>query len=42
MAIPLKNIEEVLIKSIPDNPINEIIVEEMLDIIKEYKKINYK
>ena len=39
MAIPLKNIEEVLIKSIPDNPINEIIVEEMLDIIKEYKKI---
>ena len=39
MAIPLKNIEEVLIKSIPDNPINEIIVEEMLDIIKEYKKL---
>ncbi len=39
IAIPLKNIEEVLIKSIPDNPINEIIVEEMLDIIKEYKKI---
>ena len=42
IAIPLKNIEEVLIKSISDNPINEIIVEEMLDIIKEYKKITSK
>ena len=38
-AIPLKNIEQVLLKSIPDNPINEVIVEEMLDIIKEYNKI---
>lgn len=36
---PLDNIENILIKSIPDNPINEIIVEEMLEAIKEYKRI---
>lgn len=35
----LDNIENILIKSIPDNPINEIIVEEMLEAIKEYKRI---
>lgn len=39
VSIPLKGIEEVLVKSISDNPINEVIVGEMLDIIKEYKKI---
>lgn len=38
-TIPLKEIEKILIASIPDNPINEVIVEEMLDIIKEYNKI---
>ncbi len=32
-------VEKVLIDSIPNNPINKVIVEEMLDIIKEYKKI---
>lgn len=38
-TLPLKNVEQVLIDSVPDNPINEVIVEEMLDIFKEYKKI---
>lgn len=38
-TFPIDNIEQVLIDSIPDNPINEVIVEEMLDVIKEYKKI---
>lgn len=38
-TIPLKDVEQILIDSIPDNPINEVIVEEMLDIFKEYKKI---
>lgn len=38
-TIPLENVEKILIDSIPDNPINKIIVEEMLDIFKEYKKI---
>lgn len=36
--INLNNVEKVLIDSIPLNKINEIIVEEMLDVIKEYKK----
>ena len=35
--IPLDNIEQILIDSIPDNPINEIIVEEMLEVLNEYK-----
>ena len=39
-TIPLENVEKILIDSIPDNPINKIIVEEMLDIFKEYKKIS--
>ena len=38
-TLPLKNVEQVLIDSVPDNPINEVIVEEMLDIFKECKKI---
>ena len=38
-TFPIKNIEQILIDSIPDNPINEVIVEEMLDILKEYNKI---
>ena len=37
--IPLINLEKILIDSIPDNPINKIIVEEMLEVIKEYEKI---
>lgn len=40
MTIPLSEVEEVLTNSINDNSINEIIVEEMLEILKEYKKIH--
>ena len=36
--VPLQDVEKLLIKSIPDNPINKIIVEEMLQVIKKYKK----
>lgn len=38
-TISLSNVEQVLIDSIPDNPINKIIVEEMLEVFKEYNKI---
>lgn len=38
-TLPIENVEQVLIDSIPDNPINKVIVEEMLDIFKEYNKI---
>lgn len=38
-VIKLNDVEKVLIDSIPDNPINEVIVEEMLEVIREYKKI---
>lgn len=41
-TIPLSEVEQVIINSIPDNPINTVIVEEMLDIFKEYKKIKDK
>lgn len=40
-TISLHNVEQVLIDSIPDNPINKVIVEEMLDIFKEYNKIKH-
>ncbi len=36
--IPLTKVEETLIKSIPDNSINKLIVNEMLEVLKEYKK----
>lgn len=39
-TFPLGEVDDILIKSIPDNPINEVIVEEMLDILKEYRKIS--
>ena len=39
-TIPITEIEEVLVNSISDNPINKIIVEEMLEVIDEYKKNN--
>ncbi len=39
--IPLNKIEKVLKNSIKDNSINEIIVEEMLEVLNEYKK-NYR
>ena len=37
-TIPLKDVEQVLIDSIKEDKSNEVIVEEMLDAIKEYKK----
>ena len=39
ISLPLDNVEQVLIDSISDNPINEVIVKEMLEALKEYKKI---
>ena len=36
---PLGEIEEVLLNSVNDNINNKVIVEEMLDVIKEFKKI---
>ena len=39
-TFPIKEVEKVLIDSIPDNPINKAIVEEMLDVLKEYNKIS--
>ena len=33
--IDLDKVKDILIKSIPDNPINKIIVEEMLTVLKE-------
>jgi len=38
-TIKLDNIEKLLIDSINDNLVNEVIVEEMLEVIKEYNKI---
>lgn len=40
--IPLKDVEQILIDSIKDNPINKVIVEEMLEVLKEYYKITTK
>ena len=31
-TVPLFNVEQILIDSIQDNPINKVIVEEMLDV----------
>ena len=38
-TIPLNDVEQVLINSIKEDGSNKVIVEEMLDAIKEYKKI---
>ena len=38
-TIPLSSLEKTLIDSVHDNPKNEVIVEEMLDVYKEYNKI---
>ncbi|MBQ9019018.1 MAG: NUDIX domain-containing protein [Bacilli bacterium] len=38
-TIPLEDVENILISSIKDNPINEVIVGEMLEVIKEYKSL---
>lgn len=37
--VKIDDIEEILIQSIPNNPINEIITREMLMAINEYKKL---
>lgn len=36
--VPFEDVEKLLIDSIPNNEINEIIVKEMLKVINEYKK----
>ena len=38
--INLEKVEQVLINSIPDNPINRIVVEEMLEVLNEFKRNN--
>ena len=38
-TIPISKLEKTLIDSIKDNPKNQVIVEEMLDVYKEYNKI---
>lgn len=35
----ISDVKNVLIDSIPDNPINKVIVEDMLDVLEEYNKI---
>lgn len=37
--INMNDLEKVLIESIPNNEMNQLIVEEMLEVIKEYKKV---
>lgn len=37
-VIPLKNVKKVLVDSIPDNPMNKIIVKEMLNVLDEYER----
>ena len=39
MYIPLNDVENILICSIPDNPINKIIVSEMLEVLKNIKSM---
>jgi 8-oxo-dGTP pyrophosphatase MutT (NUDIX family) len=41
-TIKLDEVEKTLIDSIPDNPMNKVIVEEMLEVLKEYNKITNK
>ena len=38
--VSLKSVEQVLKSSVHDNPINSIIVEEMIEVLNEYKKNN--
>lgn len=38
VLIPMDKVDEVLINSIPDNPINEVIAGEMLQVLKEYRE----
>lgn len=38
-VIPLNDVENILVNSIKDNPINEVIVKEILETLKEYKSL---
>lgn len=38
LYVPLEKVDDLLQKSIPDNPINEIIVREMQDVLKYYRE----
>ncbi len=38
LYVPLEKIDHLLEESIPDNPINEIIVREMQDVLKYYRE----
>lgn len=40
ITIPFNDMEKILIESVNDNPINKIVVDEMLKVIKEYNRIN--
>ena len=37
-VVPLKNLDRILIDSVPDNPINKIMVEEMITVLEEYRR----
>ena len=39
ITVPINKVKQILIDSIPDNPVNKVIVEEMLEALKEYDKI---
>ena len=36
IQIPMKDVEETLMKTVNDNSINKIIYEEMMEVINEY------
>ncbi len=38
LYVPLEKVDDLLIKSIPENPINEIVVREMRDVLKYYRE----
>ncbi len=40
--VPLSDVTKVLIDSIPDNPVNKVITEEMIEALKEYQKVKNK
>ena len=37
-VVPLENLDKILIDSVPDNPINKIMVEEILTVLEEYRR----
>ena len=38
-VVPLSNVENILNSTINDNPINEVIYKEMIDVLNEYKNL---